>query len=130
MKVDHIELKLPAKPEYILVVRLTTSAIATRAGFGVDEIEDIKVAVAEAGNAIINQGMEMECLNFMYEIEGNTGLRIHITVSCPQDKPFSQPDVVQNELSLYIIESLMDEVSTQVSDGRLLGVTMYKKFGG
>ena len=45
---DSISMALPSKPEYVGVVRLTVSAIANRMGFNIEEIEDIKVAVAEA----------------------------------------------------------------------------------
>ncbi|MGV3487465.1 MAG: anti-sigma B factor RsbW, partial [Tuberibacillus sp.] len=42
---DTINLTIPAKPDYIGVVRLTISGIASRMGFLYDDIEDIKVAV-------------------------------------------------------------------------------------
>ena len=58
MKNDIIEIRIPAKPEYILVARLTASAIATRVGLNIDDIEDFKVAIAEACISIINQKIE------------------------------------------------------------------------
>lgn len=45
---DYIEMKIPAKPEYVGVIRLTASGIAGRMGFSYDEIEDLKIAVSEA----------------------------------------------------------------------------------
>jgi serine/threonine-protein kinase RsbW len=45
---DYIEMKIPAKPEYIGVIRLTLSGIANRIGYTYEEIEDIKIAVSEA----------------------------------------------------------------------------------
>lgn len=45
---DYIEMKIPAKPEYVGVIRLTLSGIASRMGFSYEEIEDIKIAVSEA----------------------------------------------------------------------------------
>ena len=47
-KRDQIELRVPSKSEYVSVVRLTASGIANRLGFSYEDIEDIKVAVAEA----------------------------------------------------------------------------------
>ena len=47
-KFDYIEMKIPAKPEYVGVVRLTLSGIASRMGFTYELIEDLKIAASEA----------------------------------------------------------------------------------
>ena len=43
---EKIELRLPFKAEYVSVARLTASGIASRIGFDIEAIEDIKVAIA------------------------------------------------------------------------------------
>lgn len=45
---DRVSLTLPARAEYLLVARLTASAVLERMGFTLDQIEDGKVAVAES----------------------------------------------------------------------------------
>src|SRR5699024_6116550 len=45
---DFIEMKVPAKPEYVGVVRLSISGIANRMGFNYEDNEDLKVALSEA----------------------------------------------------------------------------------
>ena len=45
---DYIEMKIPAKAEYVGVIRLTLSGIASRIGFSYENIEDLKIAVSEA----------------------------------------------------------------------------------
>lgn len=47
-KRDLIEIRIPSKSEYVIVVRLTASGIANRLGFSYEDIEDIKMAVGEA----------------------------------------------------------------------------------
>ena len=42
MSNDIIILTVPAKPEYVMVARLTSAAFASRLGFDIDQIEDIK----------------------------------------------------------------------------------------
>jgi serine/threonine-protein kinase RsbW len=42
---DNIVMVLPYKPEYVSIVRLTLSGIASRMGFDIEVIEDMKVAV-------------------------------------------------------------------------------------
>lgn len=46
--VDLIEMKIPAKPEYVGIIRLTLSGVASRMGYVYEEIEDLKIAVSEA----------------------------------------------------------------------------------
>jgi len=57
-KPEAIELKLPAKAEYMNVVRLSIAGIGERMNFSVDDIEDIKVAVGEACLNSIRHGYE------------------------------------------------------------------------
>lgn len=47
-KADYIEMKVPAQPEYVGIIRLTLSGVASRMGYTYDEIEDLKIAVSEA----------------------------------------------------------------------------------
>jgi serine/threonine-protein kinase RsbW len=134
MGVDSIYLKVPAKPEYILVARLTCSAVASRADFGVDEIEDIKVAVAEAGTVVMNQGKGVEWLELNFEVNKGEDIHIHIFASGAADGVVSfsksEQEEQQVELSFDIMESLMDGVEKVVENGFLRGIKMYKKFGG
>jgi serine/threonine-protein kinase RsbW len=54
---DALEMQIPARAEWVRVVRLATAGVASRAGFAYDDIEDIKLAVAEAcNNAILHSG--------------------------------------------------------------------------
>jgi serine/threonine-protein kinase RsbW len=50
---DKISLALPCKAEYVSAARLTVSGIASRMGFDIETVEDIKVAVSEVCNRII-----------------------------------------------------------------------------
>ncbi len=44
---DTISIRIPASPVYVQVVRLIASGLATRLGFTLDDIEDLKIAVDE-----------------------------------------------------------------------------------
>ncbi len=57
-KPEVIELKLPAKAEYMNVVRLSIAGIGERMNFSVDDIEDIKIAVGEACINSIRHGYQ------------------------------------------------------------------------
>src|SRR2546422_10174389 len=53
---SRIDLKIPGRPDYVVVVRLTAAAVAGRMGLSYDDIEDLKVAVGEAWSAAILTG--------------------------------------------------------------------------
>jgi len=55
---NTVELLLPSKPEFLLVARLATSGVGLRAELTVDDIEDLKVAVAEACTNVINHAFD------------------------------------------------------------------------
>jgi anti-sigma regulatory factor (Ser/Thr protein kinase) len=44
---DTISVSIPASPEYVSVIRLIASGLASRLRFTIDEIEDLKIAVDE-----------------------------------------------------------------------------------
>jgi serine/threonine-protein kinase RsbW len=52
---DSIVLHIPSKPEYVRVVRLALTGIASRMEFSWEDVEDMKLAVSEAcNNAILH----------------------------------------------------------------------------
>src|SRR5437660_10785499 len=50
-----VELKIPAKPEYVGVARLAILGVASRMRFSYDEVEDIRLAVGEACTTAIER---------------------------------------------------------------------------
>lgn len=51
-----IELVLPADTRLVRVARLVASGVATTAGFDVDEVEDLRIAVDEVCTALVEGG--------------------------------------------------------------------------
>ena len=109
MTKDNIRLNIPCKPDYISVVRLTTSAIANNIGLNIDEIEDIKVCIGEACVNVINQNCKDE-INIEYGIEADK-LTIKVNNVTNEIKDDDSENFGEAELGLFIINSLMDEVN-------------------
>lgn len=121
---------IPAKAEYLSVVRLTLNGIAANVGFSFEEIEDMKIAVAEAcNNAVIHAYSEEQAGSV--EVSFNIvekGLDIHVKdegisldTAHKLEKAVSHHNKSLNEirtsgLGLYLMKSLMDNV--QVISGR------------
>lgn len=54
--IGPVEIRVPPDPSLSRVLRLAASGMASLAGFSVDEIEDIKIAVSEVLIALIEHG--------------------------------------------------------------------------
>lgn len=103
MNKDIIRLTIPDKPDYISVVRLTSSSICSNMGFNIEDIEDIKVAISEACINALDKDREIEVVFNMKED------RLLITIDNVSHKGADRSDR-EEELSLLIIKSLMDKV--------------------
>lgn len=104
---DAVELKLPARQNMMLVLRLTTAGVIARAGLTVDRLDDVKLAVEEACSCLIDSenAPERLCLRFSEE---ESGLLIRICGDCE----YSCTSVSEDEVNVVrcILESLVDDV--------------------
>ena len=134
----EVELRLPNRPEFVAVARLTVSAIASRMAFDIDQIEDIKVAVAEACTNAIQHGCpSLQCENQITlhcHLEGET---LTITVLDPGNgfdpetatrvRPGGTVTLSERGLGMLLIESLMDDVCFSSNPGCGTQVRMVKR---
>jgi serine/threonine-protein kinase RsbW len=51
---ETVRLTIPAAHEFVRIARLTVSGVASRLGFDVDEIEDLRVAVDELSSILVD----------------------------------------------------------------------------
>ena len=105
---DSVVLELPAKSEYVSTIRLTASSVASRLGFDIDQIEDIKVSVAEVCNLLLSR-MKEDLLRYKITFELHEGELtvifegIDVPLRCLCEN-------IGEEYGLYIIRALMDNV--------------------
>jgi serine/threonine-protein kinase RsbW len=131
-----IELKIPAEPEYLLVARLTLSGIATRMNFGFDEIEDLKIAIAEACTNAIQHAYKNgnhRRIDIKFFIEEDK-LRIEVEDMGKGFQPEKikklPEDLLEKErgLGIFLIKSLVDEVEFESSKkGTVVKMIKYKR---
>lgn len=139
---DFIEMRIPAKAEYVGVVRLTLSGIANRMGFSYDAIEDLKVAISEAATNVVTHAYEEDSTG---EIALGFGVhedRLEIMVSDNGESfkfedikgrmgPINQAEINQPQsmkeggFGLFLINALMDKVELNNSYGVLVHMTKY-----
>ncbi|MGG1679214.1 anti-sigma B factor RsbW [Neobacillus sp. NRS-1170] len=137
---DYIEMKIPAKPEYVGIIRLTTSGIASRMGYGYEEIEDVKIAISEActnavqhaykqdegGEIVIGFGIYENKLEIVIADNGKS-FNFEQTKSQlgPYDASSSIDQLSEGGLGLYLMETLMDEVRVSVHSGVTVFMAKY-----
>lgn len=140
---DFIEMKIPAKAEYVGVVRLTISGIASRMGFAYEEIEDMKIAISEAvtnvvkhayeskgkGDLTIGFGVYDKKIEIMVADKGESfnfnevKNRIGPMTVMSEMKPVTQ--MREGGFGLYLINALMDKVEIDNEDGVVVLMTKY-----
>jgi serine/threonine-protein kinase RsbW len=108
---EMVTMSIPSKAEHLLVVRLAASGICSRLGMGIDRMEDVKAAVAEACLIVMNDasGYGRLAVSFEYGDE----LTITVTGESPGEQP--QGGEIDAEFSLTLLQALAD--STEIGQG-------------
>jgi serine/threonine-protein kinase RsbW len=143
--VDVIQLTLPARAEYVGVARLMVSGVANRAGLSYDDIEDVKLAVAEACTNAVEHAypekgtgqIHLQCT--VYEdrlviVVADDGQSFDITRLTeklgPIDRNVAIEEMTEGGLGLYLIHTLMDEVQITERHGVMISMTKYLRRDG
>ncbi|MBM7634443.1 anti-sigma B factor RsbW [Geomicrobium sediminis] len=136
-KNDSIEMSVPAKAEYIGILRLTASGIANRVGYSYDVIEDIKVSMAEACTNVVDHAYKDGSGDIKVKFDlCNDYLQIQVSDEGTEKKTLAKSngpvdankpieELQEGGLGLFLIETLMDEVEITQDNG--VTITM-KKF--
>ncbi|AQX56317.1 anti-sigma B factor RsbW [Priestia flexa] len=137
---DFVEMKIPAKPDYVAIIRLTLSGVANRMGFSYDDIEDMKIAISEActnavqhaykedenGEVKVGFGLFSDRLEVMVVDKGESFNFEELKEKIgPYETEKEVEMLPEGGLGLYLIETLMDEVKMMNSKGVTLMMTKY-----
>ena len=129
---DVLKMCVPGKPEYVRTVRMTAASIASDAGFDIEAIEDIKLAVSEACNNTVVHASASHTTDYNVEFErAEAKLIITVTDAGPGYDTDSYEEPVIDELQigglgLFIIKALMDEVDITSEPGVGTNIRMIK----
>lgn len=122
---DTIILTLPCKPGYVSVARLTVSGIASRSGFDIETVEDIKVAVSEVCSRIISlAGASDRQYEIRFDICTDK-LKVYFNSDIDNINCLFSED--GDGLGIAIINAFMDEVE-YCPDGKKFVFSMTKNF--
>ena len=130
MSTAPVELEIPARPEYIALVRLVVSSLASGRRVLADErIDDLKLAVSEAcTNAIeahgavdVDERVRVRCQDGddRFEVSIDDRGEGFDPASLPEHPPVTDPERLNFErgLGIPLIRTLVDEVRFDSGDG-------------
>lgn len=128
-----VELRIPSKPEWVAVARLAVAAIANRLPFSVEEIEDLKLAIAEACTVCIQQGPGSATIDITCEAT-TSQLRVEVRDGRyrTRNDASKHPAVVAVEgegLGIFLIQALMDDLTYSLDPQLGTELVMIKRVG-
>ena len=128
---ELVELRIPARPEWVALARLAAATVANRVHFSLDDIEDIKIAVAEACAAVIQHEAHGEFIHLTCEALEDV-LRVRVRDSGRHAVsngavPVNFEEARTAGLGIFVIRSLMDEVTYDVDAQAGADITMVKR---
>lgn len=132
MTCETIKMEITANPEYVSIIRLTTSGIANKVGFCIDDIEDLKVAISEACTNAIKHSLDDRFTIIYSMIESGLTIEIIDNGKGYDISTVNEPDIdnlKESGMGLFIIESLMDDVTVESQEGKGTSIKMTKYLG-
>ena len=109
-----IELTIPADSKLLRLVRLVASGLASTAGFDIDELDDLRIAVDEAVTALL-EGGDGSRIALQFTVED----RMVVMSSATPTGSGDPLDANRLEISTQILGAVCDEHDLDVVDGEL-----------
>ncbi len=116
---NQVELSLPARPDLLFLVRMTAAAVASRADFGYDQVEDLRLAIDELAVTLCGDQASdgrMQLL-FKWTEHAIEVVGVYESDHAERRPPDLSPSNATNELSSRILEALVDEHGVDVVGG-------------
>lgn len=107
-----VRLVIPARTRYLRLARLTAAGLAGDLGFGLDDIEDLRVAIDEVCAICIEDAPEGAELTLVYRPGEDC---VAVEGSCPHPGPAAEMHPVAREL----LSMTADDYDLAVADGAL-----------
>ncbi|MGD9796108.1 MAG: hypothetical protein AB7V43_21805 [Acidimicrobiia bacterium] len=108
-----VDVTIPLQPRYASTLRLVAASLAADAGFSVDDIDDIRLALDEAFTLLSDRYGDHRCRTVFDVMQG----RLRATVQTEE----GPSDVSPDEITLSILSAVVDRVSFEPN-----GITIEK----
>ena len=117
---EPVELSIPVRSDLILLARLTGATVASREGFDVEEVDDLRLAIDELC-VLVAGGGSAGHLKLSFISQGG-----EVEVICTLDDPGSEEgrrddEHAERDLSIRILDALVDEHGEEFDGGQRRG---------
>lgn len=117
MSRDVIRMTIPAGLAYVRLPRVAIAGLATRAGFSYDEVEDLRLAVGEVCQVLLEGSDRAGTLTVSFAIA-----RGELEIDVVADAPAGRYDGAGARLSERILAATVGRISVE-DDGRRITFT-------
>ena len=114
-----VELRLPARAEFLRLARYAAADAAARAGLGLDATDDVRLAISELCSLLTGSGTPIE---LQIEVTGGA------VVVRGAGAPGPELDGENGELAQSLVQAVVDEYRFAVLDGQ--ATFGFTKLGG
>ncbi len=118
MSSDVIRMTIPALLAYARLPRVAIAGLATRSGFSYDEVEDLRLAVGEVVQVLLDGADRDGSLTIAFTVE-----RGHMDVEVTSDEPAGRTDGVGEKLAEQLIAATVGPVEV-TDEGRRIAFSM------
>ena len=112
MSADVIRMTIPAVLAFVRLPRVAIAGLATRSGFSYDEVEDLRLAVGEVCQVLLDGADRNGSLSIAFTVQ-----RGHIRVEVASDGPAGRHDGAGERLAGQILQATVGSVEV-AEEGR------------
>jgi anti-sigma regulatory factor (Ser/Thr protein kinase) len=135
---EATELRIPADPQYIVVAKRVAAGMATVAGLGLEALDELNIAIAEACEHTIRTaaaaGMEDARVRINFQVQEDA-LRVEVRLlgTRPVPKPQVEPNLAATlatsealDLAVSMLRCFADDVDFKSASDGLMRVRLAK----
>lgn len=109
---DTITMTIPALLPYLRLPRVAIAGIATRSGFSFDEVEDLRLAMGEVCQVLLDGGDQEGNLVINIDVGTRGAMTVDVTAETPPGR-----DEITNALAARLIEATVGVIEV-TEEGR------------
>jgi serine/threonine-protein kinase RsbW len=121
---EVIEVRLPAAPTHLPVLRTFTADLAARLDFNLDEVADLRMAVDEACAGLVARAVKTTQLSCAFQLEPDALLVTAVARTTDGAPP------ARDTFGWRVLTALVDTVDTEADSEGLVTVKLYKRRSG
>lgn len=114
MTQNAVRLSVPAETGWVALIRSTAVAVASRAGFDIEQLEDVRLAVGEAAGLLAANAEPGTLLDVLFEVHEESVL-VSITGRCEGAVLPDQDSFAWAVLAALVVDLRAEETSDGVT---------------